>query len=366
MARSNAAGLCACSIQSARIRPCHMKPPEMTRIDCVPSFRHGNPFANALAAMLLLCSTAVLGNNLLLDNFNGAGNPNPSDINYNLAARQAGSSLGTVTWTSNGNPTQLGHAVMPDGLRVASGWASPDHSFSGIECAGGLVIEFDINPQSGTSNPAWLAINLGMTEANRWTSINHATSHLSLTFFDTGYTEIYDGANRPTWFYNGVPAGSLTHVRLELTDATDGNPLDGVGQTTIAVYVANSSTPAGTYTKTGGGLAGGYIAFQAWSTDIGLLDNLRIAGLIPTQPPSVEIATYAGIAVTGAVGYTYGIEATTTPENAASWIGVGNVLLTTPTQIWYDSRSTVQQPKRFYRAVAGAVTVPPVGNPSPP
>lgn len=308
-----------------------------------------------------MCATSALANNLLLDNFNGAGNPNPTDINYNLAARQTGSSLGTVTWTAVGSGVQLGHTIMPDGLRVAgnsgSGWVSPDHSFGGIECEGGLVIEFDIDPQRGSDSPAWLAINLGMSEANRWTSINHATSHLSLTFFDTGYTEIYDGATRPTWFYNGIPARVLTHVRLELTDATDGNPLDGVGQTTIAVYVGNSSTPASTYTKTGGGLVGGYIAFQAWTTDVGLLDNLRIAHLLPAQPTSVEIGTYAGVKVTGSVGYTYGIQASTTME-AESWVGVGNVTLTSATQIWYDSQSTAQQPKRFYRVVAGPISIP--------
>jgi len=283
-----------------------------------------------------------------------------------------GSSLGTVTWTAVGSGVQLGHAVMPDGLRVAgdfstSGWASPDHIFSGSECAGGLVIEFDINPQSGSNPESWLAINLGMTAANRWTSVNHATSHLSFLFHPSSYLSILDGAASVGGGPNdGVPGGTLTHVRLELTDATDGNPFDGVGQTTVAVYTANSSTPVHTYTKSGGGLAGGYIAFQAWSVDIGLLDNLRIARLLPAQPPTVEIPTHAGITVPGSIGYTYGIEATTTPENAASWVGVGNVTLTSPTQIWYDSSSTAQQPKRFYRAVAGAVTMPPAGNPSPP
>jgi hypothetical protein len=53
--------------------------------------------------LLLLSATAALADNLLLDNFNGAGNPNPADINYNLAARQTGSSLGTVTWSAVGS-----------------------------------------------------------------------------------------------------------------------------------------------------------------------------------------------------------------------------------------------------------------------
>jgi hypothetical protein len=153
---------------------------------------------------------------------------------------------------------------------------------------------------------------------------------------------------------------------LELTDSTDGNPLDGAGQTTVAVYIGNSPTPLATYTKTGGGLTGGYIAFQASPGNIGLLDNLRISHLQATQPATLEIATYAGVSVTGTVGRIYGIQATTTPENVESWVGVGNVLLTTATQIWYDSKSTVQQPKRFYRVVTGAVTLPPAGHSPPP
>ena len=309
-------------------------------------------------------ATSALADNLLLDNFNGAGNPTPTDINYKLAARQAGSSLGTVTWSSSGNPTQLGHADMPDGLRVAgngnstNGWASPDHSFSGAECAGGLVIEFDIDPQHGSpTNPGWLAINLGMTAANRWTTVNGPASHLCINFHNSGGSEIYDGATQATSFNNGVPAGVLTHVRLEITDSTDGSPLNGVGQTTLAVYIANSLTPARTYTKVGGGLAGGYITFQASAGDTGLLDNLAIYQLTATQPPAVEIATYAGISITGIVGRIYGIQASTT-MGPDSWVGVGNVTLTSATQIWYDSQSTAQQAKRFYRVVAGRISIP--------
>lgn len=311
-----------------------------------------------------MCATNALADTLLLDNFNGAGNPNLSDINYNLAARQAGSSLGTATWTAAGAGAALGHAFIPDGLLVAgdggstSGWASPDHVFSGAECAGGLVIEFDIDPQhKSPPSPAWLTINLGMTAANRWTSVNGTASHLGLNFHDSNVSEIYDGSTQATWFNNGVPAGVLTHVRLELTDSTDGNPLDGVGLTTLAVYIAKSPTPSATYTKAGGGLVGGYIAFQASAGGIGLLDNLAVYQLTATQLPAVEIATYAGVSITGMVGRTYGIQASTTME-ADRWFGVGNVTLTSATQIWYDTQSTAQQPKRFYRVVPGKISIP--------
>ena len=80
---------------------------------------------------------------------------------------------------------------------------------------------------------------------------------------------------------------------------------------------------------------------------------------VPDPPlPGVSIATYAGLTIDGAVGQTYGIQATTDLSNANGWAGVANVTLTQPTQIWYDSQSTAQQPKRFYRVVAGPISIP--------
>jgi len=76
------------------------------------------------------------------------------------------------------------------------------------------------------------------------------------------------------------------------------------------------------------------------------------------NPAGVSIAMYAGVAIDGVVGQTYGIQASVDLANPGSWAGVANVTLTQPTQIWYDSQSTAQQPKRFYRVVAGPISIP--------
>ena len=153
---------------------------------------------------------------------------------------------------------------------------------------------------------------------------------------------------------------TFTRVKLVLTDSTDRNPLDGVGQTTLSIYIGSSTQAAFTYTKEGGGLSGGYINFQATPADNGLIDNLRIAKfiLVPSEPPDVSIATYAGLTIKGVVGGTYGIQASSTLGAEDGWVGVANVTLTTASQLWYDSQSTSQQPRRFYRVVPGLISIP--------
>ena len=76
------------------------------------------------------------------------------------------------------------------------------------------------------------------------------------------------------------------------------------------------------------------------------------------NPAGVSIAMYAGVAIDGVVGKTYGIQAAADLADPISWTGVANVTLTEPSQIWYDSQSTAQQPKRFYRVVAGPISIP--------
>lgn len=340
----------------------------MIKHDCssqnpvLPVFLKRRAASLAMVLLLVRAGGTLAESPLLIDNFTGTNNPNPQDINFGLAARQAGSSLGTVTWSRSGPNVQLGNALNPNALLVggdgnsSSGLASPDHSFSGSEVANGLVIEFDIDPQHSTFPFAWQAINVGMSDANRWGGVNAAGSHLGILFTYDGNCQAWDGATAVGSFPNGVLPNTFTKVRLQLTDPTDGNPLDGVGQTTLVVYIAGSSTPAFTYTKGSGGLAGGYINFQGTPADLGLIDNLSIARLV-VPPPAVDIATYAGLTITGLIGQTYGVQATPTPDKAESWKGVANVALTNATQLWHDIQSTVQQPKRFYRVIPGPIQV---------
>lgn len=85
-------------------------------------------------------------------------------------------------------------------------------------------------------------------------------------------------------------------------------------------------------------------------------NTLTSKGLITTSgdvPPSSDVslslAFYPGVAVSGAVGRTYRIDAATSPDSA-SWKPVGQITLTKSPQNWFDEISP-SEPKLFYRAV---------------
>jgi hypothetical protein len=75
------------------------------------------------------------------------------------------------------------------------------------------------------------------------------------------------------------------------------------------------------------------------------------------NPAGVNIALYAGVKIDGVVGQTYGIQFTTDLSTTSSWLGVTNVTLAMPTQIWYDFQPA-SQPQRYYRVLPGPISIP--------
>ena len=75
---------------------------------------------------------------------------------------------------------------------------------------------------------------------------------------------------------------TFNHIELLLTDPTDSNPFDGVGQTNIGVYSNGSLIYS--YIKSGGGYANNFINFS--STFISGVDNFAVAQVVP-EPTSV-------------------------------------------------------------------------------
>ncbi len=126
------------------------------------------------------------------------------------------------------------------------------------------------------------------------------------------------------WLKNGVEIEGATGSLLELTNLQAEN----AGSYTVAVKDADNTT------------------------------LISQAAHLTVNPAGVSIATYAGLTIDGVIGQTYGIQATTDLSNTSGWFGVANVTLAQPIQIWYDSQSTAQQPKRFYRVVAGPISIP--------
>ncbi|MCX6923530.1 MAG: LamG domain-containing protein [Verrucomicrobia bacterium] len=78
---------------------------------------------------------------------------------------------------------------------------------------------------------------------------------------------------------------------------------------------------------------------------------------LTVNPAGVSIAVYPGLTIDGVVGQIYGIQSTTDLNNTNSWSGVTNLTLALPVELWYDSQP-VTQPTRYYRVVAGPISIP--------
>lgn len=238
------------------------------------------------------------GNALLTESFNSSANQSPLNATPQAASRQTGPLAGTG-WTGGGN-IQLGNGGTPHPgvlLMADSGWSGLIHNFNKSESAGGMSIEFDIDPKwtgySGGDLSQWGAVNIGASRfTNGW--VNRGDPHFGILFRGNGEFQAFDGgttiASGPTGL--GTMAGKLSHVELRLSDATDGNPFDGAGQTTIDVYLNGAASPVYSYTKTGGGYLNNFINFQG--TNYGQVDNLEIRSSGTIVPSGFTAAAMTG------------------------------------------------------------------------
>lgn len=89
-----------------------------------------------------------------------------------------------------------------------------------------------------------------------------------------------------------------------------------------------------------------------------LLALVALAGTLSSvhaeDPPTAEIASYAGLTVTGTTDGIYTIEATEDPAQAEGWSVVGVLKLKPGQNQWFDATTPVAG-KRFYRAVEAPV-----------
>jgi hypothetical protein len=78
--------------------------------------------------------------------------------------------------------------------------------------------------------------------------------------------------------------------------------------------------------------------------------------LLTMNPAGVSVALHMGVTIEGVVAQTYGIQYTVN-LNTDSWVGHTNVILTSPTQTWFDSEPAAR-PQRYYRVVPGPISIP--------
>lgn len=253
---------------------------------------------------------------LFSDNFTGTDHTNNAgnDPNFNLAGRQGGS-LATIHYTTNGGNVQVGNDVTlrtPPGpvdgdylLTAFNGKISPDQNFNGVLSQGGLQVSFKVSPELNPNSTDWSEINLGAASADRLAGVNQGVTHLGILFRSNGGLQAFDGGT------NVAPGGEGSYgptglggnqnafyaIRITMTDPTDGNPFDGVGQTDVNVYselVNGGTTPVFTYSKTGGGYTDNFLTFS--SIHIGGFDDLTVTQGVP-EPTSFALCLMGGLAI---------------------------------------------------------------------
>ncbi|BFM39751.1 choice-of-anchor Q domain-containing protein [Synechocystis sp. LKSZ1] len=231
---------------------------------------------------------------LLTDNFTAFYNPTITNLDYNLVGRQGGL-LATTRWIPNTTTAQVGNPTpnIDQGnylLLSSSGRAALDRNFNGINAQGGLKISFELAPNATNTNSTWWGgISLGLSEANKNIFINNNVPHFGILFRGNGGIQAFD-ANSDV---SGVNSGwggtgnssTLYPFSLELTDPTDGNPFNGIGQTKVEVFAGNNLIY--TYTKGNGGYSDNYI--NLGTTGTSGFDNFKLEKL--GRVPFAENAT---------------------------------------------------------------------------
>lgn len=242
---------------------------------------------------------------LFTDNFRGGGNPDTNDVNFNISGRQGGSLVlagGPISYSKDGN-TQVGNDTgyggQPYGgdylLSAFGARTAVNHNFDGAESAGGLSISFDFAPNTtGNGDTSlWESIQLGMSDGDKLTPVNGGAAHFGILFRSNGQIQAFDGGSlvsgSETWGAGSTNA--FNHVELLLTDPTDQNPFDGVGQTDIDVF--SNGVLIYEFTKGGGGYADNFINLS--NTFIGAADNLSVAQVVPEPTAAVSLISGLGM-----------------------------------------------------------------------
>ena len=77
---------------------------------------------------------------------------------------------------------------------------------------------------------------------------------------------------------------------------------------------------------------------------------------VVVNPANIAIGTFAGVYITGTVGYIYTIQGTTNLADPNAWATLTNLTLTAPLEIWFGGSSDISQsttPHKFYRVESG-------------
>ena len=239
----------------------------------------------AVAAIVLFSAVEVKADPLLTDDFTVTDTSYPRNLNYNLAVRQAGSSLGTVTWyNQRNNNCEVGNTdyAIDSGNYLytgGAGWgvAGLRHDFAVDANAADspLTIEFDMSPVLGSSIGNWTALNVG-TYSDPFQDFIHQDTELGLAFKLNGNVEVRAPGNvshGETNLGSVLAPGEMAHFVVTIS----GQSGTGSGFSSNGVKVT-ASKDGGTVTTIWSSATGLTLGGLNWNGSAeGGVDNLSIS-----------------------------------------------------------------------------------------
>ena len=262
----------------------------------------------------LCCTISAQATPYWFDGFDVSANT--SDINFETAARQGGAPA-PIAWTANiadyhvqmfgggGTPLQLagdGFGTFP-----APTMASPSADFTG-HVAGEVIgkkvevtMDAFANNTGGTyftQSAITVAASAPLTQSGA-PGGGFSVVFIEDTFGGNGnFIQLWDGSTIVGNLIPNPAGAGGGFVEIFIDDPTDGDPWDGVGETSFGVLV--NSTPVGVYSRGGGGFTSNYITLEGSDQKAGVtlathtFDNLLVSSF-PIPEPSAAVLCALGL-----------------------------------------------------------------------
>jgi hypothetical protein len=220
----------------------------------------------------------------------------PTDYHQQIAGPGVGTAMMLAGDGSAGLP-------WPDPT-VGIAMASPVFNFSGTAGSGiigrRITFDLDVGATAGAFAGAYIQAGVNLGGASTLTLGGSAAPHFGVRFIEDWlgaspnfFLQFYDGQDLVGNLIPNPAGAGMASVQLDINDLADGNPWDGLGSTTIDVYV--NSSLVGSYTKGGGGYLSDFLTLEGSANFAGFglathtFDNLAVYAAPVPEPSSLAL-----------------------------------------------------------------------------